>query len=125
MNKSEVPATVRSSLPTAMGVLFSVALFACTAVPPKQNMGTLTASDGVRKMFEDNPDMQTLMADGTKVRCRQIQRVGTHIHSRLCMTVEEWKDQEEALAKTKMDWMAGPCTKFSRVLDQDHLPAQC
>lgn len=125
MNESKSISTLQVSAPTVIGIVLSTFLFACTAVPPKQNMGTLTASEGVRKMFEDNPEMQTLMADGTKVRCRQIQRVGTHIHSRLCMTVEEWRDKEEALAKTKMDMMAGPCTKFSRVLEKDHAPAQC
>lgn len=125
MKQASSQTTVRSSFPTVIGAFFCLALCACTAVPPKQNMGTLTASEGVRKMFEDNPEMNTLMADGTTVRCRQIKRVGTHIHSRLCMTVKEWKDKEEALAKTKMDMMAGPCTKFSRIPGRDHAPAQC
>ena len=81
----------------------------CTMVPPKQNAGDLITSEGVRKLFEENPGMDVLYADGSKVKCRQITRVGTHIHSRMCLTVEEWEERERALEKTKQRLLAGPC----------------
>lgn len=80
----------------------------CKAVPPFQNAGELIASPGVQELFED-PKVDTVYADGSNVKCRQIRRVGTHIHSRLCMTVEEWESRERALAQTKDQIRFGPC----------------
>ena len=101
---------------TSIALVFAVVVTsACAAVPPKQNMGELIASEGVREMFEKDPTLAVLHADGTRVKCRQIKRVGTHIHSRMCMTVDEWASRERALDKTKTDLMAGVCTKSGRI----------
>ena len=98
-------------------------LAACQAAPPKQNAGRLIASDGVRQMFEDNPDMDVLMADGARVKCRQVQRVGSHIHGRMCMTVDEWAERERALEQTKQRMLAGACV--ARSLNQSGRSSTC
>ena len=111
---------------TSVALVLAVALStACTAVPPKQNMGELIASDGVRALFEKAPELAVLQADGTRVKCRQIKRVGTHIHSRMCMTVDEWAARERALDKTKTDLLAGVCTKSGRIPSQALNEAYC
>ena len=82
---------------------------ACASQPMTHSGGELIASPGVKKLFVENPDAEAIVADGSTVKCRQHQRVGSHIHTRTCMTVQEWADRERAMEKEKMRLMVGPC----------------
>jgi hypothetical protein len=60
----------------------------------QNNRGELTASEGVKKIFED-PNVDEVAA-GRKIRCVRHRRVGTHMITKTCMTVKEWGELQRA-----------------------------
>ena len=77
----------------AMAIL---AISACTAVPKDTSVGELTVSPGVVAMMDENPDEEAVStADEPRVRCRQVHRVGSHLTTRRCQTVDEIAQNEE------------------------------
>ena len=73
-----------------------IALSACTAVPKDTSVGELTVSPGVVEIMDENPDAEAIStADEPRVRCRQVHRVGSHLTTRRCQTVDEIAKNEE------------------------------
>lgn len=73
-----------------------IALSACTAVPKDTTVGELTVSPGVVEIMDENPDAEAIStADEPRVRCRQVHRVGSHLTTRRCQTVDEIAKNEE------------------------------
>ena len=79
--------------------LLVVALGACAthSEGPGANK-KLLVSDGVKQIFEDNPDLASIedgaTADGDVVLCRLQRRLGSHLGTRVCMTRNEWRQRE-------------------------------
>lgn len=67
----------------------------------QNNRGELTASEGVKQRFED-PDLQQLIAS-MQIKCVRHRRVGTHMISKTCMTVDEWAERKRATRENQQD----------------------
>lgn len=80
-------------------VLLVVALSACaTRYEGPGAAHKLAVSQGVKQIFEDNPDLESVesgaTADGDVVICRLQRRLGSHLGTRVCMTRNEWRQRE-------------------------------
>ena len=79
----------RLPLALVLGILLS----ACASQAPiNPNRGNLIATEGVRKIFEDESVDVAEASD--QVRCRHVYRVGTHLTQRMCWTKEEQEADE-------------------------------
>lgn len=83
---------------------------ACSAPSGKPSPRLIT-SPGVQALFDD-PEVGEVLASGT-VRCRTQYRVGSHLPSRTCMTVEEWQLKARQ-AKERAEGMTGGACVASR-----------
>ena len=67
----------------------------------QNNHGELTASEGVKKLFED-PGVDQIAA-GKQIKCVRHRRVGTHMISKTCMTIKEWAEFKRATRENHQD----------------------
>lgn len=80
-------------------VMLTLALCACAARSDSPGAtSNLVVSEGVKQIFEDNPEIASLengaTADGDVVLCRLQRRLGSHLGVRVCMTRNEWRQKE-------------------------------
>lgn len=85
----------------------AVVLAGCKAVPVDLNHGELVASEGVRKIFEEE-NVDAVEA-GERVRCERRRRTGTHMVQRLCMTIDEWDEHYRRIREVAYNRLNQPC----------------
>ena len=88
-------------------------LIACIANGVEQNNhGELTASEGVKKFFNDE-ELKQIIA-GMQIKCVRHRRVGTHLISKTCMTVDEWAIRKRETRENQHDnFSIGGCVASS------------
>ena len=77
----------------------------------KKLTGDLVVSAGVRRLFDDDPEVDQLVAGGDNdIKCIRERRVGTHMVKRICRTKGEWDYLKQQTKEThQQNRMAGVC----------------
>lgn len=74
------------------------ALVGCAQSPPKSDT-QLIISPGLRQIFAENPEIESIedgaTYQGVTIKCRYESRLGSHIGARVCMTHQEWQERED------------------------------
>ena len=82
--------------------------------------GDLTASKAVKEAFE-NPEVQQIIA-GMKIKCVRHRRVGTHLISKTCMSVDEWaKKTAETSDIFRNNYRIGMCAPSSSAIGGEYM----
>lgn len=89
-------------------LVIAVTFSGCTMVPPGASQGKFVASQGVRDMFDD-PDVEVIVDNGDRIRCERQKRLGTHFHTKVCMTITEWEERKRRQRELQQKNMMAVC----------------
>lgn len=89
-------------------VVIAVTVSGCKLVPPGASQGKFVASQGVKDMFDD-PDVDVIVDNGDRIRCERQKRLGTHRHTKVCMTIAEWDERKRRQRELQQKNMMGVC----------------
>lgn len=89
-------------------LIIAVGFSGCKLVPPGASQGKFVASQGIKDMFAD-PEVDVIVDNGDRIRCERQKRLGTHFHTKVCMTVDEWQERKRRQRELQQKNMMGTC----------------
>lgn len=100
---------MENRVPKLYIALILLALAGCTATPVDHNQGQLYASEGVKKILDEEGVDSLDTEEEPRIKCVREKILGSHRIQKTCMTIDEWEARQEDTQRDLYNRRRGTC----------------